>query len=332
MAETVRERINGYLEDAIAAERNFEDALHTFGRLGEQEKVQKLLSAAGDKARTQHERLTDLLKKRGGSPSEAKSVLAHLLALTPLTVQASQEPGERNTQHLIATYAAAAAEKAMYEALGAAAQEAGDSDVAQLARQLQSEEEDDAKQVWPLLERSGRESFEAAKRAGQKPNGIVCRYLDDAIGAEKSFETQLKVFSMEGDSSEAKSAFGAHAKETRSQHERLTARLNDLGGKPSTTKSLLAHLFTLTPQAAQIGHDATERTTQNLIIGCGVENAEVAMYEVFGVVAGDAGDHQTKQLVLDIQKQERETADKVWKLVSSAARKSIQAAAQNRAA
>src|SRR5690348_15794023 len=58
MPETVRERINTYIEDAIAAERNFEDALHAFGKTGVQEPVRVLLASAGDKARTQHQRLT----------------------------------------------------------------------------------------------------------------------------------------------------------------------------------------------------------------------------------------------------------------------------------
>ena len=59
---------------------------------------------------------------------------------------------------------------------------------------------------------------------------VLKRYLQDAIAAEKSFETQLRGFSREGDDSEAKAAFAQHAAETRSQHERLTARLEALGG------------------------------------------------------------------------------------------------------
>src|SRR5579864_3438214 len=124
MPETAQDRINTYLQDAIAAERNFEDALHIFGKTGGQEDVRALLSSAGDKARTQHQRLTALLEQRGGSPSVAKSALAHLLAFAPLTAQVGHEPGEKNTQHLIVTYAAAGLERAMYEALTQASMEA----------------------------------------------------------------------------------------------------------------------------------------------------------------------------------------------------------------
>jgi ferritin-like metal-binding protein YciE len=324
MPETVRDRINNYLEDAIAAERNFEDALHAFGKTGVQEPVRALLSKAGDKARTQHERLTALLKQRGGSPSTAKSALAHMLALTPLTAQAGHEPGEKNTQHLIVTYGAAGAERAMYEALCEAASEAGEANVVTLARQLQSEEADDAEEVWPLLRTSARNSYREAVGAGRAPADILRSYMEDIVAAEKSFETQLIGFSKEGDFTPAQNAFADHARETRTQYERLTARLGAMGGSPSTAKGILAQVFGVAPKVAQAGHDPSERVTQNLMMAHAVESAEMAMYEVFAAVAADAGDHETEKLALEIQKQEKAAQEKVWKMVGPAARRSIQ--------
>lgn len=323
MAETVRDRINNYLEDAIAAERNFEHALHTFGTAGVQEPVRALLASAGDKARTQHERLTTVLQYRGGSPSEAKTALAHLLAVSPLTAQAGHEPQEKNTQHLIVTYAAAAAERAMYEALAEAADEAAEAEVLQLAKQLQKEEEDDARQVWPLLRPSALDAFRAAIAAQGQPVVVLGIYLQDAIAAEKSFEDQLVAFSKEGNDEAAQAVFARHAQETRTQYERLTARLHEIGGSTSFVKSLLARFFSLSPKVAQAGHDASERMTQNLMMGYSVENSEIAMYEVLAAVAGAAEDRETEKLVLDIQQQERETAEKVWQFIGPAARRSI---------
>ena len=80
MTETVQNRINQYLKDTIAAERNFEKTLATFGSAGEQTVVQTMLAAASDKAKTQHERLEALLAKRGGTPSEGKTLLAEMLS------------------------------------------------------------------------------------------------------------------------------------------------------------------------------------------------------------------------------------------------------------
>ena len=148
---------------------------------------------------------------------------------------------------------------------------------------------------------------------------VIKRYLEDAIAAEKSFESQLESFVKDGDYEPAKAAFQQHAIETRIQHERLTARLEALGGSNSTAKSLLAHLFNLTPKTISLSHEKDERTVQNLMIGFSVENSEVAMYEALATVADAAGDEVTARLAREIQTQEKTTADKFWQLLRPAA-------------
>jgi ferritin-like metal-binding protein YciE len=148
---------------------------------------------------------------------------------------------------------------------------------------------------------------------------VIKRYLEDAIAAEKSFETQLQGFATEGDNAAAKAAFHQHALETKQQYERLTARLESLGGSPSTAKSFLAHVFGLSPKSAQLGHEKEERTTQNLMMAFAVENSELAMYESLATVAEAAGDTQTAALAREIQQQEKTTAEKIWKLLPTAA-------------
>lgn len=59
---------------------------------------------------------------------------------------------------------------------------------------------------------------------------VIKRYLQDAIAAEKSFETQLEGFSKEGEDTVVQALFRQHAAETRVQYERLTARLSALAG------------------------------------------------------------------------------------------------------
>ena len=148
---------------------------------------------------------------------------------------------------------------------------------------------------------------------------VIKRYLEDAIAAEKSFETQLQGFAKEGDDEAAKSAFSQHALETKNQYERLTARLEALGGSTSAAKSFLAHIFGLSPKAASLGHEKEERTTQNLMMAFAVENSELAMYQALISVAEAAGDTETAALGRSIQAEEKKTADKVWSLLSPAA-------------
>ena len=319
----IENRINTYLEDTISAERNFEHALATFGESGEQGRVQAMMSSMSAKAKTQHERLTQLLERRGGSPSAAKTMLAQTLAFTPLSAQIGQGSSEKNTQHLMVTFAAAAAEMAMYESLAAAAESAGDTEVASLARTLQSEEQDDYNQVWSVLRESVRESFQAATDSGDSPGELIRTYVQDAIAAEKSFETQLHGFSKEGDDRAVQALFEEHAEETKSQYEALTARLEALGGSTSTFKSFMAHMFNFAPKIAQIGYDDEERTTQNLMMAFAVENAEVAMYECLAESCRLAGDAETGNLALEIQQQEKATAEKVWRRIGPKAEQAI---------
>ena len=324
MATTVQDRINQYLVDTIGAERNFEKALSTFGKAGEQTEVQSLLSSASAKAKTQHERLEALLKSRGGTPSEGKTILAEMLAFSPLSAQIGQGAAEKNTQHLMVTYAAAAAEMAMYESLATSASAGGAQDVVSLAQTLLGEEREDAEQVWNILPRSAAESFQAELQKGKQPQEVIARYLEDAIAAEKSFESQLVGFSEEVEEDAVKALFRQHAEETKQQYTMLTQRLEELGGSPSTLKSFVAHVFGFAPKIAQIGHDQLERQSQDLMMAYAVENAEVAMYESLAQSAQLAGDTRTYELARQIQQQEKQTAEKVWAQVAPAARKAIQ--------
>lgn len=157
---------------------------------------------------------------------------------------------------------------------------------------------------------------------GEPKESILRRYLADAVAAEESFEARLNEMSGEGDHLAARQLFAQHAEQTRSQHQRLRARLETLGGSPSSLKSAIAHLATLIPKSAHIGHDDSEITTQNLILGYTMAHEEVAMYEALASTAAAAGDLQTEQLARDIQKEERHAAEMIWRLIASSAQES----------
>jgi ferritin-like metal-binding protein YciE len=157
----------------------------------------------------------------------------------------------------------------------------------------------------------------------QSSQEVIRRYLADAIAAEKNFETQLKMMAKEGEQTPVQNLFAEHATETRHQHERLMARLHALGGSPSTLKSFLAHVFAFAPKTAQLGHDAAEKNSQDLIIAFAVENSEIAMYEELAIVAKFAGDAETERLARSIQEEERRAAQKVWDLIDASCRQTF---------
>jgi len=159
--------------------------------------------------------------------------------------------------------------------------------------------------------------------AQESAQELIRAYLEDAIAAEKNFETQLRTFSKEGDDPVAQAMFSTHADETRLQYEKLEVRLEVIGGRSSAIKTMLAHMIGMMPKAAQIGHEKEERTVQNLMMAYTVEHAEVAMYEALATVAQAAGDFGTEQLARAIQQEERETAEKVWLHLPVAAREAF---------
>lgn len=147
---------------------------------------------------------------------------------------------------------------------------------------------------------------------------IIKRYLQDAIAAENTFESQLRGMAKEGNDPQAHALFQQHAEETKSQIDRLTARLRALGESPSTMKSFMAHMFAFAPKSAQLGHDDAERVSQNLMMAYAVEHSEIAMYEALATVAAAAGDQITATLAREIQAEEQRTADKVWAMIPTA--------------
>jgi ferritin-like metal-binding protein YciE len=158
---------------------------------------------------------------------------------------------------------------------------------------------------------------------------VIKRYIEDAIAAERNFETQLKAFSKQGEQAAVQRVFAEHAIETRHQHQRLSARLAELGGSPSVLKGFLAHMFNFSPKTAQIGHDASEKSSQDLIVAFAIENSEIAMYEELAVVAAFAGDTETEQLARAIQEEERAAAKKVWDLIDSSCRQTFMKVTSN---
>jgi ferritin-like metal-binding protein YciE len=160
--------------------------------------------------------------------------------------------------------------------------------------------------------------------AQQAPNDVICRYLEDAIAAEDTFEKQLRQFAGEVEQPQLRQLFEQHAEETMQQKRMLTDRLQALGGKPSGMKSFMANMFGFGPKAAQMGHDDAEKGTQDLMMAYAVENSEVAMYEALAIAAAAAGDLETERLARSIQDEERRTAQKVWDQLAPCARQSFE--------
>ena len=158
--ENPRDVLKRYLEDAIAAESNFEDQLRTMANEGDQSEPQRLFAQHAEETHLQYERLVARLHALGGTPSTVKSFMAHVFNLAPKTAQLGHDSAEKSTQNLMVAYAVENSEVAMYESLANAAAAAGDTETEQLAREIQAEERRTAEKVWSAIAPSARESFQ----------------------------------------------------------------------------------------------------------------------------------------------------------------------------
>jgi len=314
--------IQRYLVDAIAAEKSFETQLRGFAAEATFASAKTAFATHADETRQQYELLTARLKALGGEPSTLKSALAHLFNVAPKAAQVGHEDEERTTQDLMMAYAVENAEIAMYESLIIAAEAVSDPETIELAKQIQSQEKETAGKVWKLIPPAASQAYLKVS-ASVDGKDVLIRYLQDAEAAERNFEDALASFSKMGDQPEVQSLLAGMSAKAKTQHERLERRINSLGGSRSVAKSFLAHMLAFTPVSAQLGHAASEKNTQHLMITFAAASAEMAMYESLAAAAETAGDQETVQLARELQTEEKQDHSLAWDHLGRSARAAV---------
>ena len=158
MAQDVQDRLNRYLEDAIALESSLvgglqdmaNDAIHDQDRLMfEEHKVQ---------TESQKTRLEARLHARGGTVNSLKEWFNSLGVSATDLLHAGKDKEDKAARNLIQAYAIENLEVATYEALYAASIAAGDNETAQLARTIQNEEQMAADKVFARIKSQSAEA------------------------------------------------------------------------------------------------------------------------------------------------------------------------------
>jgi ferritin-like metal-binding protein YciE len=157
--DTISDVIRRYIKDAIAAESSFESQLEGFAKEGDDPTPRQLFERHEQETRFQRERLEAHLRDLGDSPSTVKSFMAHMFNFAPKTASMGHDEAERTTQNLMIAYAVEHSEVAMYESLATVAESAGDQVTAQLARDIQAEEQRTAHMVWDMIRPSARRAI-----------------------------------------------------------------------------------------------------------------------------------------------------------------------------
>ncbi len=161
--ETSRERLIRYLQDAHAAETGIADALEGFASDCDDPDIQDIYKDHLLLTISQARRLEDRLRLLDAAPSSTKGFLNSIMAKASEFVQPARDDYDRNTQNLIKAYATEHLEMAMYASLYAFATAVGDTDTANLAREIQQEEVATADKLFPLIEQYAMSAWSEAR-------------------------------------------------------------------------------------------------------------------------------------------------------------------------
>jgi hypothetical protein len=316
MAETVHARILRYLDEAHAAEHHLEKVFRGFAETSVATDKDIFLALV-DRAHSHQTVLAAAINSRGSSVSSFRTGFAEAAAFAPLHARMGKTAAEQASQHTIFAVAATSFQMGTYAALASAAAVVSERDVVKLAQPLIAEERSDLETV--------RDASNLV--AAESEQNLIVSYLEDAIAAAHSFESQMKSFAkraaQQPEAQAACALFTEHAKETREDFEQLTRRLQSLGAEPSVLKGFFAEVFNAAPKLAGIGHDPNEQLTQDLIALFAISNAQEAICRELQKVARAARDETTAALVVAIAQNKRVAAEKAWVEIEPAAQVSI---------
>ena len=156
MDHELHERINRYLDDAIALESAGITALTDMRNTATDPEVIALFDHHLTETEVQKQRLEDRLHALGGSSNALKGIVNKLGVAAADLMHLGKDKGDKATRHLIEAYGQESIEVATYESLVAAATELGDTETAALAREIQAQEKAMAERLFPHIDPSAR--------------------------------------------------------------------------------------------------------------------------------------------------------------------------------
>jgi ferritin-like metal-binding protein YciE len=154
----------------------------------------------------------------------------------------------------------------------------------------------------------------------------LIRYIQDAHAAEVGIAETLESAIDRLDNQELRSAFQQHLIETRSQADRLEARLRDLGSETHDAKGFFNTMMSKVSELMNAAHDDYDKATQTAIKAFAIEHLEIGMYSSLAAFAEQCGDSATANLARQIRSEEEQTAQKLYPMIEECARITYSAA------
>jgi len=149
----------------------------------------------------------------------------------------------------------------------------------------------------------------------------LVRYLQDAHAAEVGVRKMLEGFVDDTNDQQIKMLFQEHIEMTRWQEDQLEQCLRKYDEEAgSGSKGFFNSLMAKVGEMLQGAHDQEDKDTQNLIKAFATENLECGMYESLISYAEAVGDMDVVQVARNIQQQEKQTAERIWPMISQYAK------------
>ncbi len=148
VGKDMQDRIARYIDDAIALEAAGVTGLADMIKEATDPQDAALFQQHLTETERQKARLEARLHALGGTNNKLKDIVNKIGVAATELLHVGKDADDKATRNLIQAFAIENTEVATYESLYAAATEAGDTETAQLAKEIQAEEEATAKKLF----------------------------------------------------------------------------------------------------------------------------------------------------------------------------------------
>jgi ferritin-like metal-binding protein YciE len=317
--QSLQEQLTKYLTDAHCIEQQALAQMKAAPALAGDEGISSAFASHLRETEEHERRVRQCLAARDASPATLKDLVGTITGKGFVAFARSQPD---TTGKLVAhAYSYEHMEQAAYELIARLAERAGETQTAQLARQIGAQEHDMGERL--------QELFDAAVAVSLRESGPedlaeqLQKYLADAHALEAQALVLLAKGQKIAGSGSLAEAYEHHHEETEGHSRMLEERLRELGSKPSRLKDAALSLGALNWGAFFAAQPDTPAKLAAFAFA--FEHLEIAAYELLARVARAAGDAETEALAARILGEERAAAERLRALFDDALDASLSA-------
>jgi ferritin-like metal-binding protein YciE len=311
-AQTLEEQLTKYLTDVHSIEEQALVQMRVAPKLTDDPAISSAFARHLTETEEHERAVRDCLERRGERPNRAKDLIAGLIGqgFGAFAKAQPDTPGK-----LVAhAFSYEHMEEAAYALLGLLAERLADSDILDLSRRIEGQEQEMAGRLQGLFDTAVDGSLRKVDRSDLAEQ--LNKYLADAHAIEQQALALLGRSPKLAGASELAAAYESHLDETKRHSELLETRLEARDGKRNILKDAALRLGALNWGAFFAAQPDTPAKLAGFAYA--FEHLEIASYELLRRVAERAGDAETVQVAEQILGEERAAAEKLRSLFPEA--------------